>query len=73
MISAVFIELNIYRQMSREFSLRGRSSPAGTLFAERQMIAFIPDALSCEYRFPNTVLREKPLQDGARLFVQARL
>ena len=52
-------ELNIYHRNRDRFSVRGELS-GGYVGAERQMIAFIPDALSYDWTFPISALRILP-------------
>lgn len=52
-------ELDIYHRNERLFACETRAS-GGVDFAERQMIAFIPDALSYEWRYPIRVLEAVP-------------
>lgn len=52
-------ELNIYHQSEKLFETRTESF-GGVPFAERQMIAFIPDALYYEWTYPIAVLRIYP-------------
>ncbi len=53
-------EQNIYRQSERLFETRTESF-GGVPFAERQMVAFIPDALSYEWEYPIAVLHISPV------------
>ena len=53
-------ELNIYHQSEKFFETKTESS-GGVPYAERQMIAFIPDALCYEWDYPITALRITPL------------
>ncbi len=52
-------EQNIYHQARNVFATKTESS-GGVPGAERQMIAFIPDALSYEWEYPVTALRITP-------------
>ncbi len=52
-------EQNIYRQSERLFATRTESF-GGVPSAERQMIAFIPDALSFEWSYPIAALKIVP-------------
>lgn len=52
-------ELNIYHQCERLFETRTESS-GGVPFAERQMIAFLPDALYYDWEYPIAALKITP-------------
>lgn len=52
-------ELNIYRQSEKFFETKTESF-GGVPYAERQMIAFIPDALYYEWNYPITALKIVP-------------
>ncbi len=52
-------ELNIYHQSQAQFAVRTVSF-GGIPYAERQIIAFIPDALYYEWSFPITALKVSP-------------
>ena len=54
-------ELNIYHQSEKLFATRTECF-GGIPCAERQMIAFLPDALSYSYDFPIISLKIRPLQ-----------
>ncbi len=53
-------ELNIYHQTEKFFETKTESF-GGVPYAERQIIAFIPDALCYEWSYPITALCIKPL------------
>lgn len=53
-------ELNIYHQSEKFFKTKTESF-GGVPYAERQIIAFIPDALCYEWNYPITALSIKPL------------
>lgn len=53
-------ELNIYHQSEKFFETKTESF-GGVPYAERQIIAFIPDALCYEWSYPITALCIKPL------------
>lgn len=53
-------ELNIYHQSENYFETKTESF-GGVPYAERQIVAFIPDALYYEWNYPITALRIKPL------------
>lgn len=53
-------ELNIYHQSKSLFETKTKSF-GGVPYAERQIIAFIPDALYYEWNYPITALLIKPL------------
>lgn len=53
-------EQNIFHKRNQEFGYVTVSLFGGYEAAERQMIAFIPDALSYEVHYPITVLKIKP-------------
>ncbi len=53
-------EQNIYRRSERLFETRTESF-GGVPFAERQMVAFIPDALSYEWDYPIAALHISPV------------
>lgn len=52
-------ELNIYHQSEKFFETKTESF-GGVMHAERQMIAFLPDALCYAWRYPITVLCIRP-------------
>lgn len=52
-------EMNIYHQCQSEFVTRTESY-GGIPYAERQIIAFIPDALYYEWTYPIAVLKVEP-------------
>jgi len=52
-------ELNIYHQSEKLFETKTESF-GGVPYAERQIIAFIPDALCYEWNYPITALRITP-------------
>lgn len=52
-------ELNIYHQSKQFFETRTESF-GGVPFAERQMIAFLPDALYYDWEYPITALKITP-------------
>ena len=52
-------ELNIYHQNEKFFETRTEAS-GGVPFAERQIVAFIPDALYYEWQFPIAYLELVP-------------
>lgn len=52
-------ELNIYHQCERQFETRSESF-GGVPYAERQMVAFLPDVLYYEWEYPITALRLTP-------------
>lgn len=52
-------ELNIYHQSEKSFVTKTESF-GGVPYAERQMIAFLPDALYYEWTYPITALRITP-------------
>ena len=52
-------ELNIYRQSEKLFETKTESF-GGVPYAERQIIAFIPDALYYEWDYPITALKITP-------------
>ncbi len=52
-------ELNIYHQCKKLFETK-TNSYGGIDYAERQMIAFLPDALSYEWKYPISVLQINP-------------
>lgn len=52
-------ELNIYHQSEKLFETRTESF-GGVPFAERQMIAFLPDALYYDWEYPITALKIVP-------------
>ncbi len=54
-------ELNIFYSSRQEFSAVQAETFGGYDSAERQMIAFIPDALSYEWHFPVSALEIRPL------------
>lgn len=54
-------ELNIFYSSQAEFSSVQTMTSGGYDTAERQMIAFIPDALSYEWRFPILAVHIRPL------------
>ena len=49
-------ELNIYHQCESEFATKTESF-GGVSYAERQIIAFIPDALYYEWTYPIAALK----------------
>lgn len=53
-------ELNIYHRSENYFETKTESF-GGVPYAERQMVAFIPDALYYEWNYPITALRIRPL------------
>lgn len=53
-------ELNIYHQCEKLFETKTEAF-GGVEFAERQIIAFIPDALYYEWEFPISILRAMPV------------
>lgn len=53
-------ELNIYHQSENYFETKTESF-GGVPYAERQIVAFIPDALYYEWNYPITTLRIRPL------------
>lgn len=55
-------ELNIYHNTARELSFVNCKTYGGYENAERQIIAFIPDALSYEYQYPISCIKITPLQ-----------
>lgn len=55
-------ELNIFHSLQRELSFVQCRPFGGYESAERQMVAFLPDALSYNYEYPITVLKISPLQ-----------
>lgn len=55
-------ELNIYHSTAREFAFLNCKLYGGYENAERQIIAFIPDALSYEYQFPISCIKITPIQ-----------
>ncbi len=52
-------ELNIYHQCESEFATKTESF-GGVSYAERQIIAFIPDALYYEWTYPIAALKVEP-------------
>lgn len=56
-------ELNILHGTSKELSFVKYKAFGGFESAERQIIAFIPDALSYDYTFPIACLRIRPLHE----------
>ena len=52
-------ELNIYHQNEKFFETKTEAS-GGVPFAERQIVAFIPDALYYEWQFPIAYLEIVP-------------
>ena len=52
-------EMNIYHQSEKFFETKTESF-GGVPYAERQIIAFIPDALYYEWNYPITALRIVP-------------
>lgn len=54
-------EQNIYHNIQQGFSGIQTKTFGGYVSAERQMVAFIPDALSYEYEFPISCLKISPL------------
>lgn len=55
-------ELNIFHGLQRELSFIQCRPFGGYESAERQMVAFLPDALSYNYHYPITALKISPLQ-----------
>lgn len=55
-------ELNIYHSTARELSFVNCKTYGGYENAERQIIAFIPDALSYEYSYPISCIKIEPVQ-----------
>ena len=53
-------ELNIYHQNEKFFETKTEAS-GGVPFAERQIVAFIPDALYYEYEYPIQTIEVIPL------------
>ena len=53
-------ELNIYHQCEKLFETKTESF-GGIPYAERQIIAFIPDALYYEWNYPNAAIQIEPV------------
>lgn len=53
-------ELNIYHQCEKLFETQTKAF-GGVDFAERQIIAFIPDALYYDWEFPISILKAEPV------------
>ena len=54
-------ELNILHTLSKEELYSGYETFGGYAAAERQMVAFLPDALCYEFFYPFSILRIRPL------------